>query len=242
LRTMSAADLLKTTAAPRMSIGPANGIIVDGWIFPRPPAEVFAKGQEQRVPLLIGNNARERTPPQVAPEELTAAIQAMYGPLAPRASSLYSMTAAPDVLYGAAPAQWVVDTMYRCPVVVQSAWHAAAGNPAYEYQFDRAAPGREAAGATHGAEVSYVFGNLGANAAAPDREISATMQQYWTNFAKTGDPNGTGLPSWPKFDAAARGFLEFTDNGPVAGERLRRNFCDLYSDNMKRLVSSTTPR
>jgi len=233
LRGMPAADLLKTTAAPRMSIGPANGIIVDGWIFPKPPAEVFAKGQEQKVPLLIGNNSRERTPPQPSTEDLNAAMQAMYGPLAPKALSLY---AGIDPLYGAVPAQWVVDTMYRCPVVVQLNWHAGAGNAGYEYQFDRAAPGREAAGATHGAEVSYVFGNLGANYAAADHEISAAMQQYWTNFAKTGDPNGAGLPKWPKYDPASQGYIEFTDNGPVAREGLRRAYCDLYVENIQRLM------
>jgi para-nitrobenzyl esterase len=62
------------------------------------------------------------------------------------------------------------------------------------------------------------------------------MQQYWTNFAKTGDPNGSGLPKWPKYDAAARGFVEFTDNGPVAREGLRRAFCDLYVENAHRLM------
>jgi para-nitrobenzyl esterase len=163
----------------------------------------------------------------------------MYGPFASRAFAMYTQSA-PDPLYGNAGAQWVVDTMYRCPVIVQLNWHAAAGNSGYEYQFDRAAPGREAAGATHGAEVAYVFGgvlgNSGANYAAPDRDISAAMQQYWTNFAKTGDPNGAGLPKWPKYDAAARGFLEFTDNGPVAREGLRRSYCDLYVENAKRLM------
>jgi len=234
LRAMSAADLLKITAAPRTSIGPANGIVVDGWIFPKPPAEVFAKGQEQKVPLLIGNNSRERTP-QTTSEELSQAVDAMYGPFASRAFALYK-TSAPDPLYGSAAAQWVVDTMYRCPVVVELNWHAAAGNRGYEYQFDRAAPGREAAGATHGAEVSYVFGNLNANYTAPDHEISAAMQQYWTNFAKTGDPNGAGLPKWPKYDAASRAYIEFTDNGPVAREGLRRPFCDLYLENIQRLM------
>jgi para-nitrobenzyl esterase len=120
--------------------------------------------------------------------------------------------------------------------MVQLNWHAEAGNAGYEYQFDRAAPGREAAGATHGAEVSYVFGNLNANYAGPDRDISAAMQQYWTNFAKTGDPNGAGLPKWPKYDAAARGYIEFTDSGPVAREGLRRPFCDIYVENAKRLM------
>ena len=234
LRAMPAADLLKTTAAPRMSIGPANGIVVDGCIFPKPPAEVFAKGQEQKVPLLIGNNSRERTP-QTTNEELSKAVDAMYGPFASRGFAMYE-SAGLDPLYGSMGAQWVVDTMYRCPVVLQLNWHAAAGNPGYEYQFDRAAPGREAAGATHGAEVSYVFGNLSANYAAPDREISAAMQQYWTNFAKTGDPNGAGLPKWPKYDAGSRGYIEFTNNGPLAREGLRRAYCDLYVENIQRLM------
>ena len=241
LRARPAEELLKATAAPRTSIGPANGIIVDGWIFPKPPAEVFAKGQQLRLPLLIGNNSRERTP-QITSEDLASAIQAMYGPLAARATALYNFAAPADPLYGSTGAQWVVDTMYRCPVIVQLDWHAAAGNAGYEYQFDRATPGRESVGATHGAEVAYVFGNLfnnpGANSAAADREISSAIQQYWTNFAKTGDPNGPGLPRWPKFDAASRGYIEFTDSGPAAREGLRRTYCDLYVDNMRRL----TPR
>src|SRR5207237_1197641 len=150
--------LLKLTSAPRMSIGPANGIIVDGWVLPDSPAEVFVKGREQRVPLLAGSNARERTP-DTTPDALIDAARSMYGPLAGRALALYDFARAPvDSVNGNAAAQWVVDTMYRCPVVMQLIWHASAGNPSYEYQFDRAAPGREAVGATHGAELPYVFG------------------------------------------------------------------------------------
>jgi len=234
LRSMPAAELLKMTAAPRMSIGPANGVVVDGWVFPKPPAEVFATGQEQRVPLLIGNNARERTPPQAPPEDLKKAMEAMYGPLAPRALELY--LPGDDPLYGGPGAQWVVDTLYRCPVVAQLAWHSAAGSSAYEYQYDHAAPGREALGAVHGAEVAYVFGALSANAGAVDRDISAALETYWTNFAKTGNPNSAGLPQWPAFDTKARGYLEFTDDGPVAREGLRGPYCDLYIENVKRLM------
>ena len=129
--------------------------------------------------------------------------------------------------------------MYRCPAVAQASWHAAAGLPTYEYQFNRAAPGREAAGAVHGAEVPYVFGTLGVQYNAVDRQLSDAMQTYWTNFAKTGDPNGrpgtTALPRWPRFDDGKRQYLEFTDEGPMAREGLRRPYCDLYLDNLKRL-------
>ena len=68
-----------------MSIGPANGIVIDGWIVPQPPADVFTSGRQHRVPLLIGSNARERTPPQTTAADLVDAATAMYGPLAPRA-------------------------------------------------------------------------------------------------------------------------------------------------------------
>lgn len=225
LRSMAAADLLKEVAGPQMSIGPANGIVVDGWVLPKSPAQVFASGQEHRVPLLIGNNSRERTPPPVAPEDLRHAMEAMYGPLAPKAFTLY----------GDRAAEWVVDTMYRCPVVAQLAWHAP-GSPSFEYEFDRAAPGRQALGAVHGTEVAYVFGALNQSYADADRAISSAMQQYWTNFAKSGNPNGPGLPQWPKFDGAARGYIEFTGEGPVAGEGLRRAYCELYVENVERLM------
>jgi para-nitrobenzyl esterase len=242
LRQMPAADVLKAVSGPRMSIGPANGIEVDGWVLPKSPAEVFASGNEHRVSLLLGNNARERTPPQATQADLKRAIEGMYGGLASRALALYG-EAAGDALYGSQAAQWVVDSMYRCPVVAQLIWHIAAKNPAWEYQFDRAAPGREALGAVHGAEVPYVFGAIGVGGRGvtygpADREISAAMQEYWTNFAKTGNPNGASTrPPWPKFDATARGYMEFTDRGPVAGEGLRRPFCDLYIENVKRLMA-----
>ena len=130
--------------------------------------------------------------------------------------------------------------MYRCPVVAQLLWHTEVGNPGYEYQFDHAAPGREALGAVHGAEVPFVFGLPGGNNAsyrALDHEISATLQQYWTNFAKTGNPNGARLPQWPQFEPTARSYVEFTDSGPVARQGLRSPFCDLYDENVKRLIS-----
>jgi para-nitrobenzyl esterase len=237
LRALSMEDILKIVASPQRSIGPANGVVVDGWVLPRPAAEVFAKGREQRIPLLAGNNARERTP-NATKENVATAISAMYGPLAPRALALYHPQD-PDPLYGDFAAQWVVDTMYRCPVVAELAWHASSGNPTWEYQFDRAAPGREALGAVHGAEVPYVFGTLDSAAAKyseVDHTISNLIQQYWTNFAKTGNPNGSGLQPWPVFAEPERKYLEFTAEGPVVGGELRQPYCRLYIENVARLT------
>jgi para-nitrobenzyl esterase len=174
------------------------------------------------------------------------AITEQYGPLADRALALYGLSGGqeppPDPLFGTVLAQWATDSQFHCGTVAELVWHTGAGNPGYQFEFARAAPGREAAGAGHGAEVPYVFGNLDRVTNAPnydaaDRQVSVAMQEYWTNFAKTGDPNGAGLPRWPKFDPAARAYLEFTADGPVALAGLRRQVCDLYTDYLKRRMS-----
>ena len=66
-------------------------------------------------------------------------------------------------------------------------------------------------------------------------KVSEAMQQYWTNFARKGDPNGSNLPNWPAFDVSTRPYLHFTNAGPVVKEGLRRPFCDVFIENVKRL-------
>ena len=62
------------------------------------------------------------------------------------------------------------------------------------------------------------------------------MQEYWTNFAKTGDPNGGNLPQWPKFNATARPYLDILDSGPVARKKdCNGKSADLFTENQKRL-------
>ena len=56
---------------------------------------------------------------------------------------------------------------------------------------------------------------------------------YWTNFAKSADPNGGGMPVWPRHDAKNGSYLEFTGNGPVVKSHLRKSFCDLFVENLK---------
>ncbi len=247
MRAISAADLQKATGQGLSFLGATLGVVVDGWVFPESPMAVFAAGKEHPVGLLLGSNARELQRPFFPMTgTLAEAITEQYGPLAGRALAVYGLKGGPepppDPLLGTVMAQWATDSQFRCGTVAELVWHAGAGNPGYQFQFARAAPGREAAGAAHGTEVPYVFGNLARVANAPkydatDQQVSAAMQNYWTNFAKTGDPNGSSLPRWPKFDAAGRAYLEFTDAGPVVREGLRREACDLYTENLKRQMA-----
>jgi len=76
-------------------------------------------------------------------------------------------------------------------------------------------------GAAHGSEIPYVFDNLrgrnGATVAPKDQEVAKMMNTYWANFAKTGDPNGPGLPKWPRYEASKDEILEFRPDGlPIA--------------------------
>src|ERR1017187_2433946 len=80
-------------------------------------------------------------------------------------------------------------------------------SPVYRYHFElQALPSKYHPGswAFHSDDIEYVFGTLdtrpGQTVRPEDRTLSEQMMGYWTNFAKTGDPNGPGLPPWPKYD------------------------------------------
>ena len=86
---------------------------------------------------------------------------------------------------------------------------ATGGEPVYRYLFDQIKPTEtgdpdpDITGAAHASEIEYVFGTLDSLKLAwrdVDRRVSDLMSTYWTNFAKTGDPNGEGLPEWTVYN------------------------------------------
>jgi len=246
LRAVSSTDLLNAvgqSAMPRVG-RPLIGIDVDGWVLPETPAQVFAAGREHKVALLFGNNSQEvQRPFGSTSVNVRDAIQKEYGPLADRVLAAYGMNGVtdpqPDSEFGTVEAQWSTDSTFRCATVQELSWHTAAGNMAYEYQFSRTVHGKESEGAPHAAEIPFVFGTLPAwqemrHYDLSDRQYAPLVQEYWVNFAKTGDPNSGSLVKWPAFDPARRAYLDFMDAGPVVKEGLRREVCDLFMENQKR--------
>jgi len=103
---------------------------------------------------------------------------------------------------------------------------AAKGDPAYIYLFSYVPASmqeRMRFGAPHGSEIAYVFNNLtarwGADTTTPkDQEVAKMMNTYWANFAKTGDPNGKGLPKWPVYNTQNEEILDIQPDGKLVGK------------------------
>jgi para-nitrobenzyl esterase len=246
MRAIPAQDLQKATGQGLQFLGPLLGVVVDGWVLPRAPFEVFQAGQQHRVDLLLGSNARELSRPFFPVAGLKQGMESEFGPLAPRALEVYGLKdgvePVPDPVLGSAMAQWATDSQFRCGTVAELIWHSRAGGRSYQFQFSRVPAGRESVGAAHGSELPYVFGTLPSAGGSPnapkydskDQSVSDQMGQYWTNFAKSGDPNGGSLPKWPRFDPTARAYVDLTAGGPVAREGLRREACNLFIENLNR--------
>jgi para-nitrobenzyl esterase len=239
LRALSSSDLEKATGQGLAYLGPTLGVNVDGWLFPESPMKAFAQGREQHVDLLLGSNSQELQRPFFPMSgSLREAVSEQYGQLASKALALYELAGttepAPDPELGVVMAQWATDTQFRCGSVAELVWHTTARNTGYQFQFSRSVPGKEALGAGHGSEVAYVFGNPGTSQPSrvfddTDWRISQEMQEYWTNFAKSGNPNGGKLSHWPRFDPVKRAYIDFTNSGPIAKQGLRRQVCELYT-------------
>jgi hypothetical protein len=222
LRSLSAAEILKGSPAygQRGPLRPEPDI--DGYAVVKLPAQVFREHRELPVPLMIGNNGRERTMAG-GPEALKKALGDYYHDRGAEATKVYGLDGPnPDSYapHGGANAQWETDRMFRCGSVVVANWHSARF-PTWEYEFTRAPEPR---GAVHSWELQFVFGNLKQATEPADRSLSDQVVGYWTNFATTGNPNGGSLPNWPKHDATAAAYMDFSADGPVAREGLVHSF------------------
>jgi len=234
LRSKSPEEILTAANAVRRTAGTNRDGLetsIDGYVLPKSPTEVFAAGGSMRVPLIVGSQAQETGGPNNA-AQLRDTIRKAYGSLADDALKLYGLagegTGQADPLYGGIGSQWSTDTGFRCPATAEALGHAATGQPTYQYEFEHAPPGRPAT--SHSSELNFLFNTWAANVQLSDmdRTISEQAQTYWANFARTGNPNGQGLPVWPKVTVKGEEYLAFTDNGAAPKAGVRRAFCEVF--------------
>jgi para-nitrobenzyl esterase len=207
LRHLSAAQL--DAAANGLSFRP----IIDGLVL---PDASYAGRNTNDVPMLTGltldeGSSMSTTYGQATPATFAARLQARYGALAPAFARLYPATSNEQA--GASAKQLVRDRGLASTWLWARERMSASSQPVYLYQFTHVEPGPEAQryGAFHSSEIPYVFATLDRAErpfTAQDRALSRTLGAYWANWIKAGDPNGPGLPLWPRARPDAPQMLE----------------------------------
>lgn len=221
LRQLPAQELLKGVQRP---IG--MGLIVDGWVLPQDVYSTFADGKQNDVPLIVGSVANDTPGPPSAPAkaaDVPAYAERTFGNLADEYTRLYP--AADDQQAANA------DLEYRSNRAMANARSLArlqlktGKSPVYWYWFTHTSPfpaglmwdGKPAKdwGAYHGSEIVYVFDAFPLQNWAwrpADLQLGDQVSTMWINFAKTGNPNGPGLPYWPAYDPNADVLVNISDH------------------------------
>lgn len=216
LRALPASTIL---AAQRPG---ADHFILDGYVLPREPYAVFAAGEQHPMPVLLGWNADEGSSflggKTVTAATFVSGIKRDFGQLPPTLLAAYPATT--DAQARASRADLERDLRFGYDTWTWARLQAKSGRgKVFAYHFAHRPPYPTESrfadwGAGHGTELPYVFGHLDQQPWAwtpSDRNLSDRMGTYWTNFAKNGDPNGSGVPRWPGFTAEAERVLQLRD-------------------------------
>jgi para-nitrobenzyl esterase len=201
LRAMTAEQL---TARPPNAAAPFRyGPIVDGYLLPASIDETVAQGKQNDVPMLTGVNADEggAVPnPTITLDAFQSRARQRYTETAEAFLKLYPAASDPDA--GVANNDSSRDQQRVTLYLWAQAREKTTKSKTYTYFWHHTLPGPDAAryGAFHTSEVPYALDTLGMSDRPftdADRKIADVMSSYWANFAKSGDPNGQGLPHWP---------------------------------------------
>lgn len=220
LRALPADALLRANA------GRITHPVIDSYLLPRPPFEVFAEGRQARVPLLVGVNAQEAVAlgdfRSVRAATFAQDIIAAFGPLPPPLLGAYPHR--PDDLDARrARVAFETDLRFGWNMWTWARLQAASGAPVFAYRFEHSPPFPAATpyagwGASHFAELWYMFDHLDQEPwpwTDGDRRLADGMASYWANFVRRGDPNGAGLPRWPAAGADGGPLLILRDRQAV---------------------------
>ena len=220
LRSIDNQSLLSAMENSPWSEG--SRIVVDGWVLPEAPVDVFNANQQAKVPLLVGslaNEGHELLPLNNAltESELDQYLNKTFAETAPKLKALYAEDLA--ISPGMALREILTDAFMAMSMRGWAQYNHNADQPTYLYYMDYVPPayqiylfddpnlnlpgGPRSTGAYHSGDLAYVFNNVGKTGdfwLEEDFAMARAMSGYWTNFAKTGSPNGANLPNWARYE------------------------------------------
>jgi para-nitrobenzyl esterase len=200
--------------------------VVDRYVIAGDQYRLYEAGRYNDVNVLIGTNSDEGSMfvRPSAPAQYEEHIRQQFGPFADRILEAYPGNTESETYTSLAD-------IFREIVFAWPTWSWArlqtrtGDSNVFVYYFSQQQPASlfssyKPRGAGHGAEVAYVFRHLAGGGDSPyteeDLALSEMMARYWTNFARTGDPNGEGLPHWPVFQEGGTAVL-YMDGTPHTG-------------------------
>ncbi|MGE4285215.1 MAG: carboxylesterase/lipase family protein [Phycisphaerae bacterium] len=187
----------------------------DGDLLPADLYGLYKDGRFNDTPVLTGINSDECRKlvefmggKGITPEEFERKAREALGEYADKLLALYphktkqqALRASQDIFNDAAFA-------WKC-LAWQRMQATYGKSDVFGYCFDHRTPPDNPLGPTHGEEIAYVFGTL-TGKRPENAKMSALMSGYWVNFAKTGNPNGEGLPEWKPFTMDSEQVLRLT--------------------------------
>lgn len=256
LRALSA-DAIVAHIPNKMHLGGYALPTVDGVVIPKLMGQAIGDGSIHNVPILAGYNADEATlfypsiqkPTVLVPkfpeslDDRLALLREIYGQAdADALIDLYGLDD-PDA-YQSNEMDMLGDDLFGVHMRYLARSNVASGMPSYLYHFTRIPPSKsQTIGAFHASEIFFVFGSHNPLAGLTDEDVALTeaMGRYWTNFAKTGDPNGTGLVEWPAYNPDTDLWMTFNPSIKVA-PNIRKEKLDIMERALMSRVADAVPQ
>ena len=214
---------------------------VDGYVICDDQYRLYERGEYNDVPVIVMTNSDEGalfTPPTVKAEDYRQSATRMFGDFADEALKVYPCRTDEEAWH--ANGDTFRDLGFAWPSYAWVNLQSKTGkSPAYAAYLAQPStmsfsqnPLRR--GVAHADDIMYLNGQFltQADQYPAEAAVSEMIQQYWVNFAKTGNPNGAGLPYWPSFDETKPTTMQFS-NGASLIMRPNREQIDFIDRFMK---------